>query len=92
MKKIKRLALKQVLLAFQICSNEKQAYCVKETIIHARLNRDPKENAFKYLCTLLGKRWTNKHLTVSTNAPSEELLIGYLVCAKYQDKAARDLR
>lgn len=40
----------------------------------------------------LVKDGQDKHLTVSTNAPSEELLIGYLVCAKYQDKATRDLK
>lgn len=39
----------------------------------------------------LVKDGQDKHLTVSTDAQSE-LLIGYLVCAKYQDKAARDLR
>jgi len=47
-------ALKQVLLAFKARSNEKHINCVKGTIIYARLNSDPKENAFETLCMLLG--------------------------------------
>lgn len=38
------------------------------------------------------KHGQDKHLTVSMNAWSGEILIDYFMCEKYQDKAARNLK
>lgn len=52
----------------------------------------PKKMSLNTCAHCMIKLGPDKHLIVSTNAQSGELLIDCFMCAKYQDKAARNLK